>query len=219
MKKIIFILVCMLNFKYNYAQLATCKQICQTLGFPNCNDIQDNWEISTSHLYIDKQEDPTTVSNNGDEPYLIHIGFRCKLGEKFTANTYAMDALPQNYGTFKTNEIAYTLPKSMEFMQFQNLSTPTVFNIAGILNKITNEGLTFYGSVVVAIEDDGTALNLKKDLVRNIQQALQLTLEEVVETGGQITNQTELTNKLVNIMTQFDFKFGQKFAEIVRFAV
>ncbi|MBP6323394.1 MAG: T9SS type A sorting domain-containing protein [Chitinophagales bacterium] len=219
MKKIIFILVCMLNFKYNYAQLATCKQICQTLGFPNCNDIQDNWEISISHLYIDKQEDPTTVSNNGDEPYLIHIGFRCKLGEKFTANTYAMDALPQNYGTFKTNEIAYTLPKSMEFMQFQNLSTPTVFNIAGILNKITNEGLTFYGSVVVAIEDDGTALNLKKDLVRNIQQALQLTLEEVVETGGQITNQTELTNKLVNIMTQFDFKFGQKFAEIVRFAV
>ena len=28
-------------------------------------------------------------------------------------------------------------------MQFQNISTPTAFDIPGILNKITNEGLTY----------------------------------------------------------------------------
>ncbi len=146
------------------------------------------WTLDLDNLEVEDQEGWVR-----DKPYLVHIGYRVTVGKDCSVQTEIING--PFYGASKYNQdVDYSLPNGVGMMQFPGIVVPPN-NLAAIVNHINNNGVTVYGSIIVAMRD---GLALTSDQQRQFFESARVDvhnlLEETLAQEGIFTGNVNLTN-------------------------
>jgi hypothetical protein len=146
------------------------------------------WTLDLDNLEVEDQEGWVR-----DKPYLVQIGYRVTVGKECSVQTEIING--PFYGASKqSQDVDYSLPNGVGMMQYPGIVVPPN-NLAAIVNHINNNGVTVYGSIIVAMRD---GLALTSDQQRQFFESARVDvhnlLEETLAQEGIFTGNVNLTN-------------------------
>lgn len=180
----------------------------------------DNWftvnvapgpRLHLQTLHVNQaQEDG--IFSDGDEPYLVTIGFRSKFRTPGSTRVFWSGDLHELGDLDSGDDVA--IPPSMGFVEFPGVQ---------ILNRDDLLRLNFpevFGAITIGLESDATPFDLVRDQIERVRGALQGELERLVERGelisdfaappDQITQEvrTKLAGAVQNVINALNMSVG-----------
>jgi hypothetical protein len=129
-----------------------------------------SWRLKVEDLYMVKPED-----SGGDEPYLIMLSYRVRLGERGSTEIWLNSYRSASVTGLGAGQ-RRVLPPSMGETTFADLELPTVASLMR-----TGDLPELFGAVLIAVDSDGSSWGIIDDLVRRVQAELYAVLEDEAE--------------------------------------
>lgn len=159
------------------------------------------------NVYIINHQDPTSRGNT-DEPYIMNIGFRVTFGRTCSAVVQTMSATPSwatvNWSSGGNGE-AIPIPDEMGSMWYDSCWASNNTDINYVLSNIQQNGLQIFGNVIIILEADEWPQAFRNSIQNTIRAALEVALQEAIETGGQV-NQANLKDRVLFAVSQINLK-------------
>lgn len=159
------------------------------------------------NIKVLQHEDNRVIDGYTDEPYIMNVGFRVTLGK--TCTTVAQNMTPTpcwasvNWSS-AANGDAVPIPDEMGSMWFDAAWNTNGGNLQTVLSDIQQNGLQFFGNVMIILEqDNGWPQSTRNQIQNALRDAIKAVLEESIETGGQI-NQQNLNIKITTAISQIN---------------
>lgn len=159
------------------------------------------------NVKIINHQDPFSRGNT-DEPYIMNIGSRATFGRTCSAVAQNMSAAPSwaavNW-TSGSNGEAIPIPDAMGHMWFDSCWATNNTSISSVVTDIEKNGFQIFGNIIFIIEADDWPQGFRNSLQNTIRDAIQVVLQEVVETGGQV-NQQNLRDRILFAISQINLR-------------
>jgi hypothetical protein len=133
--------------------------------------------IQLEQLHIlDADEDG--ILSDGDEPYLVAIGFRSRFRTPGSTQVFWDEMLDDTWGNGAKAGDTKAIPPAMGVLTFPDVSRPTLAAIAG------GEMPEVLGTVVIAMESDATPFSDLREGVHKLEEVVRDQVADVVERGN-----------------------------------
>lgn len=160
----------------------------------------NHWSIDLRNMEVEDQEGWVN-----DKPYMVQIGYSVQLGKNCSVYTELING-PFFADSKYKQDVDYQIPKSVGMMQFPGLKDPPAFNKTGnalldliqlgpTVNFINNNGLTIYGTIIIAMRDGKLmSADEQKLIFEALRMDLHSLLEEVVANPNIFSGQVNASN-------------------------
>jgi hypothetical protein len=137
----------------------------------------DLWQVRLEQLHImDADEDG--ILSDGDEPYLVAIGFRSRFKTPDSTQVFWGEMLDDDWGNSAKAGQTKNIPSQMGVLAFPNVALPTLADLqAGVMPEIV-------GAVVIAMESDATPFGDVRDEVHKLEGVMRGQLVNLIERGN-----------------------------------
>jgi len=137
------------------------------------------WSIVLDRLVVHDADEDDFFSD-GDEPYLVTIGIRSRLGVPGTTQVFWSGILDDDWADGIDDGGVAGIPSSMGRLDFPGVEQP------GVAELLAGARPEVIGAVVVAIESDATPFDAIRSKFEDIRVQLQQRLDQVI--GGTPVN-------------------------------
>jgi hypothetical protein len=135
------------------------------------------WNIRLEQLRVN-DADEDGVFSDGDEPYLVAIGFRSRFRTAGSTQVFWGEMLDDDWANGVESGDTRAIPGPMGTLEFPAVDLPTLDQIVhGTFPEVL-------GSLVIAMESDATPFDAVRDKVHDIEGVIRSQLTNLVEGGA-----------------------------------
>lgn len=136
----------------------------------------DTWRIRLSRLEV-RNADEDDVTSDGDEPYLVTIGFRSKFKTPGSTKIMWTGHLDDDWANGIDGDESAGIPAQMGLVSFDDVERPTLKQIsAGTMPEVL-------GAIVVCFESDATPFDAIRSKMRELEGEIRNQLVPLIEQG------------------------------------
>lgn len=137
----------------------------------------EQWTIKLDRLFVHDADEDGALSN-GDEPYIVPIGFRSQFRTPGSTSVFWKGVLDDDWASDVEEGGSKKIPAGQGELVFKGVSRPTVPEVFdGALPEIL-------GAVVLVFESDATPFDKIRGLVDDVRTALRSEVRRLVEGGA-----------------------------------
>lgn len=166
----------------------------------------EKWTIQLDRLFVHNADEDDFWSD-GDEPYIVPIGFRSRFRTPNSTSVFWSGVLDDDWAS-GIDDGSKAIPAGQGVLEFGGVDRPTPQQVlAGALPEIV-------GAIIVVFESDATPFSAIRSIVEEVRSALRTEIRRLVEEGElSLTDpQPDIERAVKNVQQATELSTGEKIA-------
>jgi hypothetical protein len=141
------------------------------------SDMAERWTIKLDRLHVHNADEDSFFSN-GDEPYIVPIGFRSRFRTPSSTSVFWSGVLDDDWASGIDAGGSRAIPAGQGVLEFPRVERPTLQQVlAGRFPEIL-------GGIILVFESDATPFSAIRSMIEDVRGALRTELVRLVEGGA-----------------------------------
>ncbi|HWJ66757.1 MAG TPA: hypothetical protein VNT31_08775 [Nocardioides sp.] len=167
----------------------------------------EKWTVRLDRLVVHNADEDDFWSN-GDEPYIVPIGFRSRFRTPNSTSVSWSGVLDDDWASGIDGGESKAIPAGQGTLEFGGVERPTLQQVLG------GSMPEIIGAIIVVFESDATPFSAIRSMVEEVRAALRTELRRLIE-GGELSltdPQPDIERAVKNVQQATELSTGEKIA-------
>lgn len=165
----------------------------------------EKWTIKLNRLHVHNADEDDFWSD-GDEPYIVSIGFRSRFRTANSTSVFWSGVLDDDWANGIDDGGSRAIPSGQGEVTFSGVERPTVQQV------LTGQFPEILGAIVLVFESDATPFSAIRSIVEDVRSALRTELRRLIEGGAlSLTNpEADIEQAVKNVRAATELTTAEK---------